>query len=52
MEDEAKQTNRERVSIIGDINVPAVAIKAFSKGPNFTIRPRFTDEDLQRRTQV
>ena len=52
VEEGATQTNRERVSIIGDINVPTVAIEAFSKGPNFAIRPRITNEDLRRRTQV
>ena len=48
----ATQTNRERISIIGDIYVPEAAIDAFSRGPNFAIRPKFSHENLQRRTQV
>ena len=46
------QTNRERVSIIGDIDIPEGIIDTFAKGPNFAISRKTTKDELQRTAQV
>ena len=51
-EHQKTQTSRERVSIIGDIDVPEAAVEAFAKGPNFAIEKKITKEELQRISQV
>ena len=43
---------KDRVSVIGDIDVPDSAVEALAKGPGFAIAKTFTKDELQDRLQT
>ena len=42
----------DKITIIGNIDIPKPALTALAKGPNFTIAPRTTKASLQHQVQI
>ena len=50
--DTNRPPNSDKITIIGNIDIPKPALTALAKGPNFTIAPRTTKASLQHQVQI